>query len=76
MPETLQQLLEQVQQLDPAMQALVIQKFQQVLDEALADARWDELLRDQRGLDALRRLGLEALAEHRRGETTEGGFGG
>lgn len=69
MPETLQQLIEQVQQLDPATQAVVIQKFQQVLDEALADARWEQLLRDQRGLDALHRMAQEAVEQYRRGET-------
>jgi hypothetical protein len=75
MPETLQRLIAQVQQLDPATQAIVIQKFQQVLDDALADAHWDELLRDQRGLDALHRMAQEAVEEYQRGETTEGGFG-
>ena len=69
MPKTLQQMVEQVEQLEPALQEKVIQGFQRVLDNALADAQWDEALRDQRGLDALHRMAQEALEEHRHGET-------
>lgn len=76
MPKTLEQLVEQVQRLDPAMQEMVIQKFQQVLDDALADARWDELLRDPRGIAALERLAQEAMEDVARGDVEEGGFGG
>ncbi len=74
MATTLKQLIEQVEQLDPAMQSVVVEKFQQVLDEAMADARWEQLLSSPEGKAVGRRLAEEALAEYLRGETEEGGF--
>ncbi len=74
MTTTLKQLIEQVEQLDPAMQNMVVEKFQQVLDEALADARWEQLLSSPEGKAAGQRMAEDALAEYLRGETEEGGF--
>ena len=74
MTTTLKQLIEQVEQLDPAMQEMVVEKFQQVLDEALADARWEQLLSRPEGKAAGRRLVKQALEEIARGDVEEGGF--
>jgi hypothetical protein len=74
MTTALKQLVEQVEQLDPAMQAMVVEKLQQAPDEALADARWEQLLNSPEGKAAGRRLAKEALVEYLRGETEEGGF--
>jgi hypothetical protein len=74
MAPTLKQLIEQVEQLDPATQEMVVSKFQQVLDEALADARWEQLLSSPEGKAPGRRMAKEAQSSHLRGETEEGGF--
>ena len=74
MTTTLKQVIAQVEQLDPAIQEMVLEKFQQVLDEALADARWEQLLSSPEGKAAGRRLVKQALEEIARGDVEEGGF--
>ncbi|HLV98497.1 MAG TPA: hypothetical protein VKT82_07435 [Ktedonobacterales bacterium] len=76
MTESLKQVIEQAEQLPPELQQVVAEQFQQVLDAVMADARWEKLLNDSRHKEVVRRMAQEALAEHKRGETEEGGFGG
>jgi hypothetical protein len=75
MTESLKQVIEQAEQLPPELQQVVAEQFQQVLDAVMADARWEKLLNDARHKEVVRRMAQEALAEYRRGETEEGGFG-
>jgi hypothetical protein len=74
MTTALKQLVEQVEQLDPAMQAMVVERLQQALDEALADARWEQLLSSPEGKAAGRRLVKQAMEDVARGDVEEGGF--
>lgn len=46
-----------------------------VAEKRMAEERWEQAFKDQRGLDALHRMAVEAVAEYERGETEEGGFG-
>ena len=75
MIETLQRVLEQVEQLPPADQAVVAERLQQVLEELADDQRWRELFANPRGPVLLDRLADEAQAEYNAGLTIEGGWG-
>jgi len=72
---TLKQVLEQAEQLTPTQQQAIAAQFQQVLDDFLADQRWEELFSDPGGIAALERMAQEAIKADERGETEEGGFG-
>ena len=75
MIETLQRVLEQIEQLTPDDQAVIAERLQQVLEELADDQRWRELFADPRSPELLDRLADEALAEDVAGETEEGGWG-
>ena len=75
MIETLQRVLEQIEQLTPDDQAVIAERLQQVLEELADDQRWRELFADPRSPELLDRLADEALAEDAAGETEEGGWG-
>ncbi len=74
MTKKLRQVTEQVEQLDPAMQEIVAERFQQVLEEIAAEQRWDELFSDPRSQDVFAQLRAEALADIAAGDTEDGGF--
>ncbi len=76
MSTTLEQVIEQVKQLEPAQRQAIAAQFQRVLDDFLADQRWEQLLSDPRGLEVLHRMAQEAVEAYNRGETEEGGGGG
>lgn len=71
MTQRLQQLLEQVQQLEPTAQDIIAEKLAQWLEELEAEKRWNELLNDPRSEALLDRLGEEAHEEHVAGLTEE-----
>ena len=75
MIDTLQRVLEQVEQLSPDAQAVVAERLQQVLEELANDQRWRELFADPRSAALLDRLADEAQAEYDAGLTVEGGWG-
>lgn len=74
MIEPLQRVLEQVEQLPPDDQAIIVERLQQVLEELADEQRWRELFADPRSPELLDRLADEALAEDAAGETEEGGW--
>ncbi len=74
MIETLQRMLEQVEQLPPDDQAIIAERLQQVLEELADERRWAELLNHPRSPELLDRLADEALAEDAVGATEEGGW--
>ncbi|HEY7349464.1 MAG TPA: hypothetical protein VH599_14205 [Ktedonobacterales bacterium] len=75
MIETLQRVLEQVEQLHPDDQAIIAERLQQLLEELADDQRWHALFADPRSPELLDRLADKAQAEYDAGETEEGGWG-
>ncbi|HEY7348352.1 MAG TPA: hypothetical protein VH599_08555 [Ktedonobacterales bacterium] len=71
MIETLRQVMEQVERLEPDDQAALAVHIQRYLEELEAERGWKDRFSDPRALEALDRLAEEAHAEYLAGETCD-----
>jgi len=69
MIDTLRQVIQRVEQLDPAEQSIIAERFQRVLEELEDEQKWAEIWRDPRSIEVLEELMAEADAEYEAGET-------
>ena len=71
MIDTLRQVMQQAEQLDPEEQRILAERFQRVLEELEDERRWAEIWRDPRSIEVLEDLMAEADAEYEAGETRD-----
>jgi alpha-glucuronidase len=71
MIDTLRQVIQRVEQLDPDEQGIIAERFQRVLEELEDEREWAEIWRDPRSIEVLEELMAEADAEYEAGETRD-----
>ena len=71
MIDTLRQVIQQVEQLDPDEQGIVAERFRRVLEELEDERHWADIWRDPRSIEVLEDLIAEADAEYEAGETRD-----
>jgi|YelNatPaOPRAMG01_1025707.scaffolds.fasta_scaffold589335_1 hypothetical protein len=74
MIETLRQVMQQVEQLEPDEQGIIAERFRRVLEELEDERRWAGIWRDPRSIEVLENLMAEAIAKDEEGKTEEGGW--
>ena|SRR5579885_1926084 len=74
MVEELRQIIEEVEQLDPALQQVIATRIREMLSELEEEQKWQQALTSPEGQRRLARLVAEADEEIARGDVEEGGF--
>jgi molybdenum-dependent DNA-binding transcriptional regulator ModE len=71
MTETLQQIMEEVERLDPAMQEAFVARAKAILVELEEEREWDALVNSPKSQRFLKKLIDEGRKEHTAGQTEE-----
>ena len=71
MTETLQQIMEEVGRLDPAMQEAFVARAKEILAELEEEREWDTLVNSPKSQRFLKKLIAEGRQEHADGLTEE-----
>ncbi len=74
MVEELRPIIEEVEQLDPALQQVIATRIREMLSELEEEQKWQQALTSPEGQRRLARLVAEADEEIARGDVEEGGF--